>query len=309
MRSGIGKVAVAVCAAVFGVALVGTVSPAVADVVAVEDTRMSEEAGSGPLPEPTAACSTAPTGGTVVRTINGRPYRLFVPSGLTGPAPLLVALHGGQNNPQNFETQTGWTAFAQANRVIVAYPRGSKDEGGGKWAWEFARNTGPDVAFLRNVVTNIAATYCVAPKRVHFAGHSNGGQMTSRMACDAADLIASAAVWAGPKGAWDQNDCPASRPIAFGVMLNDNDPIVWQVVAEQHRDHWRQMNGCGAETSESGPGVVRGQRFGCQAGTEVVYRLYDGPTDAAQAHNWPPGDRGADVRNRMWQLFQANPLP
>ncbi len=265
--------------------------------------------GRGHTQEPEAACSTAPTGKTIEQKINGRPYLLFVPAGLSGPAPLIVALHGGRSNPTTFEKQTGWTDFASSHKVIVAYPRGSKNEGENQWAWEFARNTGPDVGFLRQVVADIRARHCVARNRIHFVGHSNGGQMTSRMACDAADLIASAAVWAGPKGAWDKNDCPASRPIAFGVMLNDNDPVVWQAVAEQHRDLWREMNGCTTEHGESGPGVVRGQRFDCAAGTKVVYRLYDGPDDATKAHVWPPNPRGADVRNRMWQLFDANRLP
>lgn len=292
----------AVAGALLTVSLAGPMAPASAEVT-----------GVGPLPAPSASCSTSPTGGSVERTLvhegESRPYRLFVPSGLTGPAPLIVAVHGGQSSPSIFEPQTGWNSFAESNKVIVAYPRGSKSEGVGKWAWEFARNVGPDVSFLRKVVHDVAASYCVLPKRVHFAGHSNGGQMTSRMACDAADLIASAAVWAGPKGAWDLADCPASRKIAFGVMLNDNDPVVWQWIAEQHRDHWRQMNNCGTEHGETGPGVLTGQRFDCAAGTSVIYRLYDGPDDVSQAHVWPSGARGTDVRARMWSLFTANPLP
>lgn len=265
--------------------------------------------------QPAAACSTTPTDGDkaqVEYATDGdseRLYRLFVPDGLTGAAPLIVALHGGHNTPEGFEAQSGWTKFAKNNNVIVAYPRGSKEEWGGTYAWEFARNVGPDVDFLRNVVDDISNTYCVASDRVHFVGHSNGGQMTSRMACDAADMIASAAVWAGPKGAWDLNDCPASRPIAFGVMLNDNDPIVWQVIAEQHRDHWVAMNNCGPAQTESAPGVVLAQRFDCDAGTEVVYRVYDGPDKVEKAHVWPEGDKGATIRNEMWELFQANHLP
>ncbi|VFA97176.1 Poly(3-hydroxybutyrate) depolymerase [Nocardia cyriacigeorgica] len=273
-------------------------------------------ASEGPLPPPGPSCSTTSTGDgskevdLTDSTGELRKYRLFVPAGITGPAPLIIALHGGQSNPATFEGQSGWTGFAKTNKVIVAYPRGSKPDGGaGKWAWEFARNTGPDVAYLRSVAEHIAGTYCVAPNRVHFVGHSNGGQMTTRMACEGADWIASAAVWAGAKGAWDAADCPASRPISYAVMVNDNDPIIWQWLAEQHRDHWREMNDCGAEHSESGPGVLRGQRFDCAAGTEVVYRLYDGPDDLTKAHNWPADPAGAHIRSRMWELFDGNRLP
>ncbi|WP_280201126.1 alpha/beta hydrolase family esterase [Nocardia cyriacigeorgica] len=273
-------------------------------------------AGQGPLPPPGPSCSTTSTGtGSIEErfadsTGTVREYRLFVPDGLTGPAPLIIALHGGQSNPAKFEGEAGWTGFAKTNKAIVAYPRGSKPDGGaGKWAWEFARNTGPDVAYLRSLAETIAGKYCVAPNRVHFVGHSNGGQMTTRMACEGADWIASAAVWAGAKGAWDAADCPAGRDISFAVMVNDNDPIIWQWLAEQHRDHWRMMNNCGTEHAESAPGVLRGQRFDCASGTEVVYRLYDGPDDVTKAHDWPTGSAGASVRARMWELFDEHRLP
>ncbi|WP_067509446.1 CE1 family esterase [Nocardia puris] len=294
MKTGIRNLVVAAVGVLTAVAFAGVVIPA--------------QVGA----QPAAACSTTPTNGTERRDIDDRPYNLFVPEGISGSAPLIVALHGGRSNPNTIETQMGWTEFAKTNKVIVAYPRGSKKEGlehEDFWAWEFARNTGPDVPFLREVITEISGTYCVARDRVHVAGHSNGGQMTTRIVCEADDLIASAAVWAGPKGAWDLADCPTTRPVAFGVMLNDNDPFIMQVVAEQHRDHWREKNNCGAEQSESGPGVLRGQRFPCAAGTEVVYRLYDGPDNPWLAHDWPTGARGADVRNRMWQLFDANRHP
>ncbi|MBF6428118.1 hypothetical protein IU440_25910 [Nocardia cyriacigeorgica] len=273
-------------------------------------------AGQGPLPPPGPSCSTTSTGtGSIEErfadsTGTVREYRLFVPDGLTGPAPLIIALHGGQSNPAKFEGEAGWTGFAKTNKAVVAYPRGSKPDGGaGKWAWEFARNTGPDVAYLRSLAETIAGKYCVAPNRVHFVGHSNGGQMTTRMACEGADWIASAAVWAGAKGAWDAADCPAGRDISFAVMVNDNDPIIWQWLAEQHRDHWRMMNNCGTEHAESAPGVLRGQRFDCASGTEVVYRLYDGPDDVTKAHDWPTGSAGASVRARMWELFDEHRLP
>lgn len=273
-------------------------------------------AGQGPLPPPGPSCSTTSTGtGSIEERLADstgtvREYRLFVPDGLTGPAPLIIALHGGQSNPAKFEGEAGWTGFAKTNKAIVAYPRGSKPDGGaGKWAWEFARNTGPDVAYLRSLAETIAGKYCVAPNRVHFVGHSNGGQMTTRMACEGADWIASAAVWAGAKGAWDAADCPAGRDISFAVMVNDNDPIIWQWLAEQHRDHWRMMNNCGTEHAESAPGVLRGQRFDCAAGTEVVYRVYDGPDDIKEAHDWPADPAGASVRHRMWELFDEHRLP
>ncbi|MGV9676764.1 alpha/beta hydrolase family esterase [Nocardia sp. NPDC003482] len=253
-----------------------------------------------------AACSTTSTGGTIPQSVtkdNNRPYLLNVPAGLPNPAPLLVAVHGGQDNPAHFESVTGWTPYVAQKKAIVAYPRGSKDDGNGNWSWDFAHNSG-DVTVLRDMVAQISAQYCVDQHRIYFSGHSNGGQMTSRMACDATDLVASAAVYAGPAPTLSDDDCPASRPISFGVMLADDDPLVWQVVAEQHRDLWRRKDSCGTSHTETGPEVLTGTRYDCAAGTQVVYRLYDNG-----GHLWPGGARGADVRDRMWSLFTASPRP
>ncbi|MFF0637480.1 alpha/beta hydrolase family esterase [Nocardia sp. NPDC004151] len=315
MRLGFRALAMAAVGALFALSMTG-VAAAPANAVGLPPCGLTCD---DPLPPSPAGCSSAATGGTLALTLpdkNGvnRPFRLFVPSGLSGAAPLVVALHGGQDNPTHFETATGWTAVAQSKKFIVAYPQGGKNDGAAdKWAWEFsASNPANDVPFLRSLVHAIGDDYCVNPKRVHFIGHSNGGQMTSRMACSASDLVASAAVWAGPSGAWDANDCPTTRKLSFGVMLNDNDPIVWQIVAEQHRDLWRTKDSCGATpASETGTAVVKGERYSCASGTQVLYRLYHTTDDATKAHLWPtPGSAAAtDVNNRMWSLLNANPLP
>ncbi|TEX51962.1 MAG: hypothetical protein B7C55_02850, partial [Actinomycetales bacterium mxb001] len=61
-----------------------------------------------------------------LRTPDGleRSYRLFVPAGLTGRAPLLLALHGGLGSGVQFETNSGFDGLATANGFIVAYPDG-----------------------------------------------------------------------------------------------------------------------------------------------------------------------------------------
>ncbi|WP_157556610.1 hypothetical protein [Nocardia acidivorans] len=95
--------------------------------------------------------------------------------------------------------------------------------------------------------------------------------MTSRMACDSANMVAPAATYASyfPGGF----DCTSSRDISFGVILAANDPLTWQTDAESNRDMWRNLDGCGAETTESGYQVKTGEGYACQNGSEVVYRL------------------------------------
>ncbi|GAA5094229.1 alpha/beta hydrolase family esterase [Nocardia iowensis] len=259
-----------------------------------------------PLPdEPAAACAQTPTSGTIERRIGGRVYLLHVPAGLPRPAPLLLALHGGGSWPAQHETQSGWSGFADAKKFIVAYPRGGLANDNGTWSWHYLPGQDQDERFLREVVTDIAATWCVDARRVHVSGHSNGGQMTTRMACSAARLIASVAVYAGPAHSANPFDCAPARPISFGLFAGQNDPVVNLILMGNHRLNWQIRNGCTTPpVPEPHPaGVLAAEVNTCNADTKVVWRVYNA------GHGIPGGDLGADIRNRMWTMFQNNPRP
>jgi polyhydroxybutyrate depolymerase len=50
-----------------------------------------------------------------------------------------------------------------------------------------------DVQFARDMIAWLEANTCVDPKRIYASGGSNGGGMTYRLACQAADVIAAVA--------------------------------------------------------------------------------------------------------------------
>jgi pimeloyl-ACP methyl ester carboxylesterase len=54
-----------------------------------------------------------------------------------------------------------------------------------------------DVAYLRAVIRDVSARHAVDPRRVFIVGHSNGGFMAHRMACEASDLVAAVVSLAG----------------------------------------------------------------------------------------------------------------
>jgi polyhydroxybutyrate depolymerase len=149
-----------------------------------------------------ASCTLEPTSGTIRRQVNGREYWVNVPIGLPGPAvPLLLALHGflqlpvhvpTGNEPAGHEQTTGWSDIAASKKFIVAYPSAQPEQS----AWDFSTGSN-DVAYLREVVRDISSTWCVDTRRVYAEGHSSGALMAARLACDAPDVFASIAVYAG----------------------------------------------------------------------------------------------------------------
>lgn len=254
----------------------------------------------------TAGCTLASTNGSVNKFIGARSYRLHVPSGLSGPSvPLLVDLHGGGGNAESYEYLTGWSAYADRKKnFIVAYPNAFPY---GFWLYGEGSS---DVTFLRRVVDEIAGTYCIDPKRVFVDGHSNGGLMADRLACDAADKFAAFAPYAGASSQADlqptgMGGCSPSRPVPIAMFHGDSDsaaPIQYQ---RANRDWWVDRDNCATPASHSTDTYGTLDVYApCDGGAEIWWRVMTN-----QNHGWPTGAKGEDQRDRMWQFFNAHPLP
>ncbi len=71
-----------------------------------------------------------------------------------------------------------------------------------------------DVAYLGSVLDDIMAAWPIDPTRVFVWGHSNGGFMAYRMACDRADVVSGIAPLAGASTTLDGViDCDPSQPV------------------------------------------------------------------------------------------------
>jgi polyhydroxybutyrate depolymerase len=261
---------------------------------------------AGPTAAPAAAqapgCGLDPTNGTVTRTLGDRTYELRVPQGLTGSeVPLLLSLHGFGSNGRQDEQFTGWSQFAASHNFIVAYPNGRGGPGSG--SWDPYSSTSPDVAFLRHVVDDISARWCVDPRRVHADGWSNGAVMSQRLACEAADRFASVTSYGGGTPTLGGGvPCNPSRPISVGLFVGQFD-FTYGGLA-QNVNEWRAINSCSPTPVRTTDPHGTLDTYNCVAGTEVLGRVVSNTS-----HNWPSGAKGEDQRNRMWAFFQANPLP
>lgn len=257
-------------------------------------------------PAPAAAaelgCTLTSTGGTVTRTLGDRSYLVHVPAGLSGPeVPLLLSLHGAGSNGSQDERFTGWSGFADARGFIVAYPNARSSTGG---LWDPYAAGSPDVGFLRDVVRDVSARWCIDPRRVHVDGWSNGAVMSQRAACDAADLFASVSSYAGgtPTLGGAAAPCRPSRSISVALVVGMLDPAYTGLAL--NTSEWRGYDACDATPARTSDTYGMTDTYSCAAGTEVISRSL-----FASSHEWPSGAAGEDQRNRLWTFYEANRRP
>lgn len=158
--------------------------------------------------------------GEVTIDLGRGPVTVYIPSSYDDevPAPLLLLLHGYSANGAGQEAYMRFLPATEAAGVIYAHPDGTTDFFGLQF-WnatdaccDFFDSNVDDSGYLLALIEAIEANLNVDPRRIYVTGHSNGGFMSYRMACDHADKIAAIASLAG--ATWlDDGDCNATQPV------------------------------------------------------------------------------------------------
>ena len=168
-------------------------------------------------------------------TLGGdRPARVLVPPGYDPegvPRPLIILLHGYGANAAVQDIYWNFSRRASMDGFFLALPDGTFDAGGNRF-WnatpaccDFGRTGTDDVAYLWNLVDEIKSEFAIDDSRLYFAGHSNGGFMAYRMACEHAEGIAAIFSLAGMTVA-DDSDCHATTPVSVLHAHGDADETV-----------------------------------------------------------------------------------
>lgn len=271
-------------------------------------------------------------------TYNGieRTYLLHVPASYNdnAPTPLVIALHGGGGNAEHQQRQSNFDPLADEQGFIVVYPNGTGrfnetllTWNGGTCCGYAQENNVDDVGFIRALVTELQASFNIDPKRIYATGMSNGGIMSYRLACEAADLIAAIAPVSGTQ---NLEDCRPSQPVSVihfhgtadgqvpydgGVGPNSTTGVNYASVSDSLA-FWILRDNCPSRAEIEQSGEVTHLTYSpCAAGTSVeLYKIEGG------GHAWPgaegPGWVGGDEPTQaisatqlIWKFFAAHPKP
>ena len=255
----------------------------------------------------TSALAGAPDAGVLA----SRPFRVVVPSKLdpvhperSPGTPLVVLLHGLGATAASQDAYFKMSALAEERGFLLALPDGTVNARGLRF-WNATDAccgfgaTVDDVAYLTAVIHDVQARFPVDPKRIFLVGHSNGGFMALRLACERSELIAGIVSVAG--AAWSNPaKCRAKTPVSVLQVHGTLDATIkyaggklmkaTQPGAEATISQWAAKNTCSGKRLESAGGDLdlvaelagaetqRESISGCPEGAAVeLWRIRGGP--------------------------------
>ena len=222
------------------------------------------------------------------------------------PAPLVILLHGRAWDGDSMEGLFGLTNEANNRGYIYCYPDGLATFTGVRY-WNATNacccqgfpftSCEDDVGYLTDLITVLQNTYAIDSDRIHLIGHSNGGFMSHRMACERADLITSIISVSGMTWS-DPANCNPSEPVPVLQVHGTLDPIILYgggilgagvyPSATATCETWANLNGC-STTGVSLPTLDLTSASGSE--TEVV-RWENGCNPPGMVELWSMGGTG-----------------
>ena len=249
-----------------------------------------------------------------------RPVSVHLPASFDAneTAPLLILLHGYSGSGEGDAAEFKLAPAAAAGGLASAYPDGTVDSQGNRF-WnatdatcDFDETGVDDLGYLTGVIDEIQAELDIDPKRIYVFGHSCGGFMAYRLACDEAGVVAAIVSVAGATYA-DPADCAPSAPVSVVQVLMDG---------RRHRPlRRRRPPGLGSVRSGS-PVPGRGNDGGDLGGIRRLRRGLDaagregrcrrGDQQAHPAwprHRWRSGRGARRAAVQLWTIPDGGHMP
>jgi len=252
------------------------------------------------------------------------------------PTPVVLIFHGAGMNAGMMQRFSGMSGKADEAGFLAVYPNGTGagpfltfNSGGVEW--QVIKKQPNDVAFVSQLLDDLATVTSVDSKRVYATGLSNGGMMCYRLAAALSDRIAAIAPVAGTMAV---NDAQPTRPVPVLHFHGTEDRLVpyggpdarvpkfltFKSVDETVAT-WVKLNGCQPEP------VVEELPDTADDGTKATRKTYRGGngaevvlvTIAGGGHTWPGrgapflligrSTRDISANDMIWEFFSRHPRP
>ena len=212
-------------------------------------------------------------GGKTIRdykkvSVSGRDVYVYAPSGLADNSPLLLSLHGANQDPDYQQSNTHWETVADTAGFVVAYPKG----GEGYSAWDISGDQ--DTKWISAVIDQLVKDYKLNPKRVYLSGFSMGGMFSYHAISKIADKIAAIAPCSGTNvyGA-----SRAQRPMPIFHPHGTKDDVLNYSQVDGFLKNYRDQ-------------------FKCPSQAEVKEN-YPNAENKATLYSWGPCDNGVYIKH------------
>jgi polyhydroxybutyrate depolymerase len=260
--------------------------------------------------------------------ITARPYHFHLPAGYVAgqPLPLLVMFHGYGSTAVSHEAYLLFTTLSDEKGFLYAYADGTLDTTYQRF-WnatdaccDIYASGVDDTAYAAAILDDVEARYAVDPKRIFLFGHSNGGFMVHRLACELSGRIAGVVSLAGMN--WkDPSRCHAQSRVAVLQIHGNADQVIhydggrvtapWMGEYPSAHDTvatWAAIDGCGplvatGETRDIDSAIPGAEttveRYqGCQGGAVEIWTVQGGPHQPPLTATWS---------EPVWNFLTAHP--
>jgi polyhydroxybutyrate depolymerase len=240
--------------------------------------------------------------------------------------PVIISLHGGFASPEGMFHLADFRPIAEKEKFIVVCPAS-------KHMWHDGADIHgiDDVKYIDKLITYIINTYHADATRIYITGISNGGFMTSRLACQLHKRIAAIAVVAASLDVNEGYDLVAPMPVMYMhgttdhiVSYNGGKMFGRQIYSQPEiLKKWAAMNKCDPkptivnlpDTAHDGTSIVKEEYINPSNNLKVIgYTINNG------GHTWPGGWQympkfivGKTTRNlnacqTIWEFFKGYKL-
>ncbi len=233
-------------------------------------------------------------------TVSSHQYYVKLPTGYDANKPYpVIMMFNPTGNPLSWAEQSaGFESNGAKAGAIRVYPGPASMANG--WG-------AGDVSFFMPLYSQIIGAYCVDKARVFAAGESSGGDFSSILGCEHADVLRAVApcatkdVSAYPLNATTRK---CTGQVTSVVIHGKNDNVVGPANGPKTRDFYLALNHCGT-TSTPVQGYTDTmsncvQYQGCDVPYPVYWCLHTNPEYSGTNHGWPHF-----AANMLWSLWSS----